>query len=392
MLKVCHAYIFFSIKFAGGTSDLMYKICKSQSKYGLKPTIYSGDYRFDPELAKKLPGTSFKVLPSLLDKAGFSIMLGLRNLAKNDLKNYDVVHMHVYRTFQNVILYHFCKKYNIPYIMDAHGSVPLYRRKNTIKRLFDKIWGKRMLKDAKYLVAETQVGVDEYKQLDPTLDDKRIVIISPPFDTDEFVTLPEKGLFRKKFNIPENKKVIMFLGRIHNIKGNDFLIEGFAELVKKRDDVICVLVGPDDGHMDECKKIAKDLGVDDKVIFTGFLGGEHKNSALIDADIVVQMSRQEQGAWAPIEGVLCGTPIVVTGNTGSGEDVKRLDAGYTVDFGQVKELAEKFNWIFENYPEAKAKTIKAKQYIEDNLSLNKRVSEYTELYKKAMQMAQQDAR
>ena len=387
MLKVCHAYIFFSIKFAGGTSDLMYKLCKSQSKFGLLPTIYSGDYKFDKDLAADLPKTKFKVVKSVLDKAGFSIMPNLWTLAKTDLRNYDVVHMHVYRTFQNVILYHFCKKFNIPYIMDAHGSCPLYRRKNFIKRLFDKIWGYKILRDAKFLVAETQVGVDEYKELDPTLDDDRIVIISPPFDTDEFEVLPEKGLFREKYDIPSDKKVIMFLGRIHHIKGNDFLIKGFAELTKKRDDVLCVLVGPDDGHMDECKQLAKDLGVEDKVIFTGFLGGEHKNSALIDADIVVQMSRQEQGAWAPIEGVLCGTPIVVTGNTGSGEDVKRLDCGYTVDFDKVEELAERFDWMFNNYDEAKQKAITGKKYIEDNLSLNKRVSEYTELYEKAIEMA-----
>lgn len=106
MLKVCHAYIFFSIKFAGGTSDLMYKLCKSQSKFGLEPTIYSGDYKFDDELAADLSKTNFKVVPSILDKEGFSIMPKLWGLAKKDLKSYDVVHMHVYRTFQNVILYH----------------------------------------------------------------------------------------------------------------------------------------------------------------------------------------------------------------------------------------------------------------------------------------------
>ena len=67
-------------------------------------------------------------------------------------------------------------------------------------------------------------------------------------------------------------------------------------------DLFLVLVGPDDGHMAECKKIVEDLGISRNVLFTGFLGGEHKNSALVDADIVVQLSRFEQGAWAPLEG------------------------------------------------------------------------------------------
>ena len=52
------------------------------------------------------------------------------------------------------------------------------------------------------------------------------------------------------------------------------------------------------------------------------------------------MSRFEQGAWAPLEGVLCKTPIIVTADTGTGEDVKRLNAGYLVDFDNNEMLAQ----------------------------------------------------
>ena len=51
-MKILHAFIFFSIKHAGGTSDLMYKIAKAQKKAGLSPIILSGDYKFDYDLAK----------------------------------------------------------------------------------------------------------------------------------------------------------------------------------------------------------------------------------------------------------------------------------------------------------------------------------------------------
>ena len=48
-MKILHAFVFFSIKHAGGTSDLMYKIAKAQKKAGLSPIILSGDYKFDYE-------------------------------------------------------------------------------------------------------------------------------------------------------------------------------------------------------------------------------------------------------------------------------------------------------------------------------------------------------
>jgi glycosyltransferase involved in cell wall biosynthesis len=379
-MNILHSFILFSVEIGGGTSDLIYKICKAQAKAGLKPTVLSGSYAFDQKLANTLDGVGFHVEKTWLHKQGFSLMLGLIPWCRNNLQQYDIVHMHVYRTFQNLILYYYCRKYNIPYLMDAHGSVPYFTRKNFIKKIFDKFIGKSILKNASVLLAETEVGVDEYIDLDKTIIRDEVIVLSPPFDTDEYLELPKKGDFRKKYNISLDEKVISFLGRVHYIKGNDFLVKGFAEFTKYSQNSKLVIIGPDDGHMVECKKIVDDLGIKDRVIFTGFLGGEYKNSALVDSDIVVQLSRQEQGAWAPLEAVLCETPIVVTRHTGTGEDIKRMNAGYLVDFDDVKGLSDIFTDIFDNYDSAMSITLKAKQYIEQHLSFNYRVGEYTNIY------------
>ena len=379
-MKILHAFVFFSIKHAGGTSDLMFKIAKAQKKAGLSPIILSGDYKFDYELAGNLQGVDFVICKSFFDKFGFSLMPSMIWKLFSIRKDVDVVHMHVYRTFQNVILYLFCKTFSIPYVMDAHGAVPYHENKKFLKRVFDFIIGKRILRNAKHLIAETVVGRDEYLSIMPSLVADEVIVLSPPFDTDEFISLPDKGLFREKYQIDSNLKVVMFLGRIHYIKGNDFLIKGFAEALKLRPDLFLILVGPDDGHMEECKKIVDELNISSNVLFTGFLGGEHKNSALIDAEIVVQLSRFEQGAWAPLEGVLCKTPIIVTADTGTGEDVKRIKAGYLVDFDNNEMLANTIINILDNYDDAKKLTIEARDFIIENLSMNARIGEYTDLY------------
>lgn len=380
-MRVLHSFILFSIEVGGGTSDLMYKICKAQAKSGLKPSILAGSYAFDHNLADTLEGVTFHVEKTWLHKQGFAIMPGLARWCRRNLKEYDVVHMHVYRTFQNLVLYYYCRKYNIPYVMDAHGSVPYFTRKNFIKRVFDKLVGRSIIKNAAMLVAETEVGVDEYIELDKRINKEEVVVLSPPFDTDEYLNLPKRGTFRQKYNIYPEEKVISFLGRVHFIKGNDFLIKGFAEFLKHNKNSKLVIIGPDDGHMSECKKIVSDLNIKESVIFTGFLGGEYKNSALVDSDIVVQLSRQEQGAWAPLEAVLCETPIVVTEHTGTGEDIKRMDAGYLVVFDDVVGLSNIFSEIFGDYELAMDKTLNAKKHIEKNLSFNSRVGEYTDIYK-----------
>jgi glycosyltransferase involved in cell wall biosynthesis len=362
----------------------MFKICKALEKINVKNTILCGSHEFDFNLSQKLKKTEFKIFKSYLDKWGFSVTPGYFFYLNKEIKSFDVVHMHVYRTFQNILLYFFCKIYNVPYIMDAHGSVPFFVKKIFLKKIYDFFIGKRILKNAKYLIAETQVGVDEYLSLVPNLDKNKIRIISPPFDTDEFEEVFEKNKFRNEQIIAHGTKIITFLGRIHYIKGVDFLIEGFADFLKKKKDkenyLLC-LIGSDDGYLDEVKKLIKKYNIDKYVKIVGFLSGSAKNHALFDSDIVVQLSRQEQGAWAPIEAVLCGTPIIVTSGTGSGEDVKRLNAGALVNFGDINKFSETLDDIFNNYEIWKAKTIKAKNYIIQNLSFNSRINEYTDLYK-----------
>ena len=118
----------------------------------------------------------------------------------------------------------------------------------------------------------------------------------------------------------------------------DFLANAFAKL--GREDTTLVYVGTDFGYEKRLKVIVAYLDIYDKVVFTGGLYGKDKLEALVDADVAVFPSRAEQGLpFAGLEAIMCGTPIIVTENTGAGEDVKRIGGGYAVEFGDRKQLA-----------------------------------------------------
>jgi glycosyltransferase involved in cell wall biosynthesis len=380
-MKILHAFPFFSVSRGGGTTDLIYKIAKAQQRAGHEVSVYTGTVGFDTEYADSLTGVNVVPIRSYLN-FGYYVMPGMIGRVKRDIREFDVVHMHVVRTFQNVVLRHYCRKNSIPYVMDSHGSIPLAVNKRKIKRLFDIIWGRNILSDAEFCIAETDLGVEEYAE--QGIPSAKIVTIPPPFDTEDYENLPEPGIFRAKYNIRENEKLITYLGRIHEIKGLNVTAEGFAELVSRREDVRLVIVGPDDGYEDELRRLISELGIEEKVLFTGFTFGMDKVHALVDADIVVQTSRYEQGAWAPIEGVLAGTPIVVSDNSGAGEDVVKMDAGYLTKFGNASDLADKFEFILNNPEEALAKTMKARQLIFDTRSMDNQISQYFDVYKSAM--------
>ena len=381
-MKILHSFILFSIEIGSGTSEFMYQICKAQAKAGLKPTILSGSYAFDQELADTLSEVDLHVEKTWLHKQGFSLMPGLILWCRKNLKQYDVVHMHAYRTFQNIVLYYYCRKYNIPYVIDAHGSVPYSTRKIFIKKLFDKFIGKSLLENASVLLAESKKGVEEYKKNTPDLSDHKLKIIYTSFDLEEFANLPERGVFRKLQGLSSETNIVMFVGRLHPIKGLDFLIKSFAKFVSNSPNSKLYLVGEDGGtgYKASLVNLVKEYQLKDLVVFPGFLAGDDKLSAIIDDSVLVQCSWQEQGPRVPFDAVLLGTPIIVTKHTGSGELVTQFDAGQVVEYNNTEQLSQSLKSVIDNLEYARNRTNKAAIKIKKSMSLEKVISQYQELY------------
>lgn len=355
---------------------MVYKLSRALSQRGHEVTIYTSDFELDQEYIDSLPGVEVCPFHSWFNLSQIHLTPGLATRTKRKLKDFDIVHIHQFRSFQNIVIWYYARKYGIPYIVDAHGSTPR-TGKAGLKWLFDVIFGYRILKDAGRVVAETETGVNEYKMFG--VDADKIVLITPPFAIEEFSRLPPRGLFREKYHIKE-KHIVLFLGRIHWIKGLDFLVESFYELTKSRTDTILVIVGNDDGYKPTLDRLIGRLNLADKVLFTGFLGGVDKLSALVDADVLVQTSIYEQGTGVPFEAILCNTPIIVSKYTSASENVTKIDAGYLVEYGNKKELCDTMQYVLDHPGQAKSKTQRAKEYIKANLSIDKVVEKYEHLY------------
>jgi len=366
----------------GGTVDLVYKLSRALAQKGHEVVIYTSDFKLDQGYIDSLPEVSVYAFRCVSSLAAFYLIPGMVGEVRKRLKDFDIIHLHCARSFQHIVIHHYSREYGVPYVLDTHGSLPRMHGKRSfkwlLKWLFDVTFGYRLLRDASKVIAETEVGVNEYKEFGVNQD--KIALIPPPFPIEEFSQLPPLGLFRQKYNI-KDKHIIMFLGRIHWIKGLDFLVESFFQLAQYRSDTILVIVGNDDGYKSNLDKLIDKLDLSDRVLFTGFLGGDEKLSALVDADVVVQTSRYEQGAWAPFEAILCNTPIIVSSNSGAGEDVRKADAGYLIEYGNKNELRDMMQYVLDNPARAQKKTQKAKEYIKSALSLDKGIEKYEKLYK-----------
>jgi glycosyltransferase involved in cell wall biosynthesis len=248
--------------------------------------------------------------------------------AKKYLKEFDIIHVHEYRTFQNLVVHHYAEKYGLHYILQAHGSLPRNTPRQGLKWMFDVLFGHRILKSASTVIALNHAEARQYRNMG--VPERKIRIIPNGIDLSEYSTLPCKGCFKKKFNIPEDKKIVLYLGRIHETKGIDLLVRAHAYLSKsiKPNDVLLIVAGPDDGYFNQIKSLVDSLGMSGNVLFTGFINNEDKLRALVDAEVLVSPSF----FGFPItflEACAVGVPIV-SSNMGDTLDWIDNNVGYVV--------------------------------------------------------------
>ncbi len=140
--------------------------------------------------------------------------------------------------------------------------------------------------------------------------------------------IPRQGEFRALYDIPSGAHVILFLGRLHPIKGIDLLLRAFEIVLKEVENCRLVIAGPEDGSLPGLKALARELKLCSNVLFTGPLYGRAKFAAYRDSDIYVLPSYYEAFPIAVLEAWAFKKPVIVTENCG----IKDLlqDSGLTV--------------------------------------------------------------
>ena len=380
-MKILHvAHFFYPCLSAGGVVNASYQIASKQGKDNDVKVISSdsckerlkfpnGRYDVDVDGIKvdyfKNLSNGFK-LKTMLDTplaAPFKI--------RKDIKGYDIVHIHEHRQTLAIIASYFARKNNIPYIVQAHGSVLPFFQKEALKNLFDKVFGFRILHNASCVFALTEVEKEQYLKMG--VEEEKIEIVPLGINLEEYEDLPSYGRFRSKFNINDDEKLILFIGRIHEIKGLDLLIDAYNDLIHNgsNNSIKLAIVGPDDGYLSKLEEKIEDYSLEEDVIITGPLYKEEKQEALVDCDLFVMPSKYESFTTSGLEAMACSKPLVLTknnhihdwvdGNVGmSCEDNKDslseaiekvlFDENLALTFGKngKKLIKEKYNWDIIN--------------------------------------------
>lgn len=227
-------------------------------------------------------------------------------------------------------------KRTIPYFIFTHGMLdPWFKKAYPIKHLKKWLywpWAEyRVLRDAKAVLF--------------TCEDEKILARQSfwLYKANEVVTAfgtadapkNKKELTEIFYNaLPDlkDKRIILYLSRIHEKKGCDLLIEAFAQIANQNPNLQLVMAGPDQtGWSSTLMKLAKERGVSERISWPGMLVGDMKWGAFYAADVFCLPSHQENFGIVVAEALACGKPVLISNKVNIWREIQSSHAGFVDD-------------------------------------------------------------
>jgi glycosyltransferase involved in cell wall biosynthesis len=387
-MNILQVYQVFNPEVASGAAKVAYDIARLLVKKGHKVIFYASDMK--DWLTRGVHGDSvvdgvvarrFKTLWPVLSskfKIYFTPQLGV--ISGDEIQEFDVIHLHGYISFQSIVISHYARKYGVPYVLQAHGSLPKIGSWRRLKWLYDVLFGCRLLRNASKVIALSRFEAEQYRRMG--VPEEKIAIIPNGIDLSEYAVLPPKGAFKRKFGIPEEKKIILYLGRIHKIKGIDFLVKAYSYLINDVGfkDALLVIAGPDDGYLKEVKSLTSAMGISKHVLFTGPLYGQDKLEAYVDSEFCVLPSRYETFPMTVLEAYACGKPVIASEVGGLKDLIINEETGLLFEPGNVKWLTRSIFNLTNGNDVAKEMGLKGKNFVRENFTIEKVVEKLEKVY------------
>ncbi len=250
--------------------------------------------------------------------------------------DHDVIHVHDWMTFPSGIE---AKKISKkPLLAHVHSTEMDRSGGHGINPEVFKI-EKEGVEKADKIIAVSQFTKSQILR-NYNINQDKISVVYNAVDKEEF-SINDQDKDYPDFN---NKKVVLFLGRITLHKGPDYFIKAAKKVLDQRDDVIFVVSGSGDME-NQVVEQAADLGIADRVLFTGFLRNKELKKIYKMATLYVMPSVSEPFGITPLESLACKTPVLVSNQSGISEILRHC---LKVDFWDIDEMANKIISVLDN--------------------------------------------
>jgi glycosyltransferase involved in cell wall biosynthesis len=213
-----------------------------------------------------------------------------------------------------------------PYVVSAHGMLDAWalRHKGLKKRVYAALGERRNLAGATCLRALTRTELDDFR---------RFGLRNPVAIIPNGVDIPDGGSdeFFQRFPELRNKRLVLYMGRIHHKKGPALLVSAWASIHRAFPDAHLIIAGPDfENTSRDVARLIAERGLEASVSMPGMLKPPLTWAALRAADLFVLPSYSEGLSRAVLEAMGCGVPVITT-HACNFPEVADYDCGLVID-------------------------------------------------------------
>lgn len=275
------------------------------------------------------------IQPGIAPESSFwgAISYAIKAFAQIRRINPDIVHA---QRFYREGLAAFLAKmfFKKPYVVYSHGHdvYQPWRFKGIASKLF--------LGRADAVIVLTQDLKEKIKEIY----DRDVFVIPNGIDLRRFEGLSH----RDSHKLAESgERIILFVGRLHPVKGVAYLIEAMTTIIKRNPKVRLWLVG-DGEERQSLENLVNKLGLTQYVNFVGKVPNEEVPEYMASSDVLVMPSLSEPFGIVLLEAMACGLPIVATNVGGIPEIVQDGENGFLVEPESSEEIADRVLKLLEN--------------------------------------------
>lgn len=261
--------------------------------------------------------------------------------------DYDLIHSHYWLSGRIGMAQ--SRKWNVPHVATFHtlAKTKLRARAGEQESELRTDIERMVMKDADGLVVSTEAEKDDLVSLYQASRSK-VQVVPAGVDLELFYPR-DKFLAKQKLGIGENR-VILYVGRIEPLKGLDILLEAVSLLEDSADTRLMIVGGSleDDAELERLKGLSEELGIHEKVTFTGSVPQDMLPDFYSAADVFVLPSYYESFGLVALEAMACGTPVIVSRVGGLKTFIKQGETGYLIPWRCPEPFAQRLDMLLAN--------------------------------------------
>jgi glycosyltransferase involved in cell wall biosynthesis len=373
-------------KVRGGTTEAVLGLVKALRENSIDAEIATtndnGDSLLDVPLQKRIEYEQVPVWffhrfsPTVKSLREFAFSRQLTEWLWQNISNYDLLHVHALFSYPSTVAMAIARIKQIPYILTPHGLLCEWslQQSSRKKQIYLRLIESANLNSSKAIHFTSQQEQQEVSLLG---------IVTPGFVLPFGLSLPTlipgaRERLRHYFNLPADELVILFMSRLHEKKGLDYLIQALSKLTHHRFTFILAGSGSPE-YETQVESLLVSTRLCDRTHLVGFVEGEIKNLLLQGSDLFALTSYSENFGVVILEAMAAGLPVFVTPGVALASVVQQQGVGFVVeqDIHSIASAIE--NYLI--YPQnAKIVGDRARQFILENYTWDKIACQMEQVY------------